>query len=91
VRNLHETGGETNVLLLPAINMADTSSRHDEPFVIIIPVGLPPGMNQCAPEYFLVVDSRCTVCGMPHALQILLSKFTLLVGQEFIRAPYASR
>jgi hypothetical protein len=42
--------------------MADTSSSHvEQAFVIIIPVGLPPKMHQCAPEYLLVVvDSRAT-------------------------------
>jgi hypothetical protein len=29
--------------------------------VIVVPVGLPPELHQCAPEYFLVVDSGATV------------------------------
>jgi hypothetical protein len=42
--------------------MADSSSSNKEQaLVIVVPVGLPPELHQCAPEYFLVVDSGATV------------------------------
>ena len=59
---LQEQGGETTASLLPAFFMADPSSSNKErAFVIVVPVGLPPELHQCAPEYFLVVDSGATV------------------------------
>jgi hypothetical protein len=57
-----ELGGETTASLSSAINMADSSSSNKEQaLVIVVPVGLPPELHQCAPEYFLVVDSGATV------------------------------
>jgi hypothetical protein len=42
--------------------MADSSSSNKEQaLVIVVPVGLPPELHQCAPEYFRVVDSGATV------------------------------
>ena len=42
--------------------MADSSSSNEEQaLVIVVPVGLPPELHQCVPEYFLVVDSGATV------------------------------
>jgi hypothetical protein len=42
--------------------MADPfSSNKERAFVIVVPVGLPPELHQCDPEYFLVVDSGATV------------------------------
>jgi hypothetical protein len=42
--------------------MADpSSSNKEQALVIVVPVGLPPELHQCAPEYFLVVDSGATV------------------------------
>ncbi len=59
---LQEQGGETTASLSPAIFMADHSSSNKErAFVIVVPVGLPPELHQCAPEHFLVVDSGATV------------------------------
>ncbi len=59
---LQELGGETTASLSSAINMADSSSSNKEQaLVIVVPVGLPPELHQCAPEYFLVVDSGATV------------------------------
>ena len=48
-----ELGGETTASLSSAIYMADSSSSNKEQaFVIVVPVGLPPELHQCAPEYF---------------------------------------
>ena len=59
---LQELGGETTVSLSSAIYMADSSSsKKEQALVIVVPVGLPPELHQCAPEYFLVVDSGATV------------------------------
>jgi hypothetical protein len=59
---LQELGGETTASLSSAIYMADSSSSNKEQaLVIVVPVGLPPELHQCAPEYFLVVDSGATV------------------------------
>ena len=59
---LQEQGGETTASLSSAIYMADPSSSNKErAFVIVVPVGLPHELHQCAPEYFLVVDSGATV------------------------------
>jgi hypothetical protein len=42
--------------------MADSSSSNKEQaLVIVVPVSLPPELHQCAPEFFLVVDSGATV------------------------------
>jgi hypothetical protein len=55
---LQEQGGGTTASLSPAVYMADpSSSNKEQAFVIVVPVGLPPELQQCAPEYFLVVDS----------------------------------
>jgi hypothetical protein len=57
-----ELAGETTASLSSAIYMADSYSRNKEQaLVIVVPVGLPPKLHQCAPEYFLVVDSGDTV------------------------------
>ena len=54
--------GETTASLSSAIYMADSSSSNKEQaLVIVVPDGLPPELHQCAPEYFLVVDSGATV------------------------------
>jgi hypothetical protein len=59
---LQEHGGETTASLSSAIYMADPSSNNKErSLVVVVPVGLPPELHQCAPEYFLVVDSGATV------------------------------
>jgi len=59
---LQEQGGETTASLSSAIYMADpSSSNKEQALVIVVPVGLPPELHQCAPEYFLVVDSGATV------------------------------
>jgi hypothetical protein len=59
---LQKLGGETTVSLSSAIYMADSSSSNKEQaLVIVVPVGFPPELHQCAPEYFLVVDSGDTV------------------------------
>jgi hypothetical protein len=43
--------------------MADpSSSNKEQALVIVVPVGLPSELHQCAPEYFLVVDSGERVC-----------------------------
>ena len=47
-------------MLPSAIFMADSSSK-EQVLVIIVPVGLPSELQQCAPEHFLVVDSGATV------------------------------
>jgi hypothetical protein len=59
---LQEQGGETTASLSSAIYMADpSSSNKEQALVIVVPVGLPPELHQCAPEYFLLVDSGATV------------------------------
>ena len=59
---LQERGGGTTASLSSAISLADSSSTNKEQaLVIIVPVGLPPELHQCASEYFLVVDSGATV------------------------------
>jgi hypothetical protein len=59
---LQELGGKTTASLSSAINMADSSSSNKEQaLMIVVPVGLPPELHQCAPEYFLVVDLGATV------------------------------
>jgi hypothetical protein len=59
---LQELGGETTASLSSVIQMADSSSSNKEQaLVIVVPVGLPPELYQCAPGYFLVVDSGATV------------------------------
>jgi hypothetical protein len=59
---LQELGGETTASLSSAIYMADSSSSNKEQaFVIVVPVGLPPELHQCYPEFFLGVDSGATV------------------------------
>jgi hypothetical protein len=59
---LQELGGETTASLSSAIYMADSSSSNKEQALVnVVPVGLPPELHQCAPEYFLVVDSGATV------------------------------
>ena len=59
---LQEQGGETTASLSSVIYMADSSSSNKEQaLVIVVPVGLPPELHQCAPEYFLVVDSGATL------------------------------
>ncbi len=59
---LQERGGETTASLSSAIYMADSSSSNKEQaLVIVVPVGLPPELHQCAPEYFLLVDSGAKV------------------------------
>jgi len=80
---LQEQGGETTASLLPAFFMADPSSSNKErAFVIVVPVGLPPELHQCAPEYFLVVDSelQCIVCGMQCARRISKREFSHWMG-----------
>ena len=59
---LQELGGETTASLSSAIYMADSpSSDSEQALVIVVPVGLPSELHQCAPEFFLVVDSGATV------------------------------
>ena len=59
---LQELGGETTASLSSAIYMADSSSSNKEQaLVIVVPVALPSELHQCAPEFFLVVDSGATV------------------------------
>ena len=59
---LQEQGGETTASLSSAIYMADPSpSNKEQALVIVVPVGLPPELHQCAPEYFYVADSGATV------------------------------
>ena len=59
---LQELGGETTASLSSAICMADSpSSDSEQALVIVVPVGLPSELHQCAPEFFLVVDSGATV------------------------------
>jgi hypothetical protein len=58
-QHLQDEGGETD-LLPSAIFMAD-SSLKEQVLVIIVPVGLPSELQQCAPEQFLGVDSGATV------------------------------
>ena len=45
----------------PHQRQASSSSNKEQAFVIVVPVGLSPELHQCAPEYFLVVDSGATV------------------------------
>jgi hypothetical protein len=59
---LQELAGETTASLSSAIYMADSpSSNKEQALVIVVPVGLPPELHQCAPDYFLVVDSGARV------------------------------
>ena len=58
-QHLQNEGGKID-LLPSAIFMADSSSK-EQVLVIIVPVGLPSELQQCAPEHFLVVDSGATV------------------------------
>jgi hypothetical protein len=59
---LQELAGETTASLSSAIYMSDSSSSNKEQvIVIVVPVGLPPELHQCDPEFFLVVDSGATV------------------------------
>jgi len=61
-QHLQGKGGEITALLSSAIVTAESTSTNDEPvLVIIVPLGLPSELHQCAPEYFLVVDSGATV------------------------------
>ena len=54
-------GGNNRLALISNLLFHSSSSHEEQAFVIIIPVGLPPELHQCAPEYFLVVDSGATV------------------------------
>jgi hypothetical protein len=73
--------GRTTALLSSAINKADSPSSHEEQaFLIIIPVGLPPELHRCSPEFLLVVDSGATVhcvwdatCSTAHLIEQNLS------------------
>ena len=61
-QHLQEKGGEITALLSSAIVTAESTSTNDEPvLVLIVPLGLPSELHQCAPEYVLVVDSEATV------------------------------
>jgi hypothetical protein len=74
---LQELGGETTASLSSAIYMADSSSSNKEQaLVIVVPVGLPPELHQCAPEFFLlwIRELQCIVCGMQLVLRISENK-----------------
>jgi hypothetical protein len=72
--------------------MADSSSSNKEQaLVIVVPVGLPPELHQCAPEFFFVVirELKCIVCGMQLVLRISENKTHQLDGEVSIHAQYA--
>jgi hypothetical protein len=87
---LQELGGETTASLSLAIYMADSSSSNKEQaLAIVVPVGLPPELHQCAPEYFLVVDSGAAVHCLWDALRISENKTHQLDGVVSIHVQYA--
>jgi hypothetical protein len=73
--------------------MADSSSSNKEQeLVIVVPVGLPPELHQCAPEFFLVVDSSATVHCLwdaTYLLRISENKTHQLDGEVSIHVQYA--
>ena len=82
---LQEQGGETTASLSSAIYMADSSSSNEEQaLVIVVPVGLPPELHQCVPEYFLVVDSGATVHSVlpPVAFDPRWTLSAFVIGQH---------
>ena len=89
---LQELGGETTVSLSSAIYMADSSSsKKEQALVIVVPVGLPPELHQCAPEYSLlwIQDLQCIVCGMQLVLRISENKTHQLDGEVLIHVQFA--
>jgi hypothetical protein len=61
--------------------MADSSSsKREQALVIVVPVGRPSELHQCASEYFLIVDSGATVHCLWDATTAHLKKQNSSIG-----------